>query len=499
MTYGALNLVDLVEHNSRMHGERLAFAFAEKRISHSEYERRTARLATGLALAGVVPGDRCAIVANNCLEYVELLGASSRLGAIVVPINFRWSGSEVEHVLNETRPKVVFVSPLHLGLVTGAHFSGLACYVIGSRLAELPSMEELYVDGAHPAIFFDDAPLMMLFTAAVSGRPKGAVLSQRNLLTAANLTRLAWQLRPDDANVGVLPLFHVTGIDMLLAVQLAGGSTWLMPSFDAVEIVRSIGENAGSVMATFPPMLERVLDAAAARPDALATLRVVSGIDSFDIIRRLQADHPTTHFWSTYGQTETSGFVTLSPFDERPGSSGRPTLPGCVGIADDSGRLLTPGVVGEIVVRGPLVFQGYWSVHDNFAHQRPETWHRTGDLGKIDANGYLWYLGPAGSKSLIKSGGENVYPAEVERVLLEHPAIAEAVVFGVPDEQWGEAVKAVCVLRPGHELDPEALISFVGEHVARYKKPKLVEFARDLPRSAAGLIDRIGAKRTFGK
>ncbi len=499
MTREAYNFLDLVEYNSRMYRGRLAFAFGEQRITHSEFQQRTARLASGLARIGVVSGDRCAIVANNCLEYVDLLGASGRLGSIVVPINCRWSRAEVEHVLNESQPKVVFVSPSHLDLVTGTSCTGQAHYVIGARLAELPSTEDLYIDGSHSAVISDDAPLMILFTAAVNGRPKGAVLSHGNLITAANLTRLAWRLQPGDMNVGVLPLFHVTGIDMLLAVQLAGGATWLMPSFDASQTVRNITDNGGSVMATFPPMLERVLDAAAERPNSLATLRLVSGIDSFGLVRRLQAEYPATHFWSTYGQTETSGFVTMSPFDERPGSAGRPTLPGCVGIVDDSGHLLSPGVLGEIVVRGPLVFKGYWPLNDNAVHRRPEAWHRTGDLGEIDGDGYLWYRGPAASKSLIKSGGENVYPAEVERVLLDHPAIVEAVVFGVPDEQWGEAIKAVCVLRSGCELDPEALIAFVGEHVARYKRPKLVEFARELPRSAAGLIDRAGAKRKFGK
>jgi len=157
------------------------------------------------------------------------------------------------------------------------------------------------------------------------------------------------------------------------------------------------------------------------------------------------------------------------------------------------------GVTGEIVVRGPMVFRGYWRCVEDTAFTLRNGCHHTGDLGRFDADGYLWYAGRSPAKELVKPGGENVYPAEVERALLEHPAVAQAVVFGVPDARWGEAVKAVCVLRPGQALAAEALIEFVGQRIARYKKPRQVVFVTALPQAAAGGVDRAAVKASHGE
>jgi len=292
----------------------------------------------------------------------------------------------------------------------------------------------------------------------------------------------------------VLPLFHLAGIGMTLALMVAAGATVLLPRFDPKAVVALIDEQRGSVMGSFPPMLGAVLDAAAAAGSKLLGLRIMTGIDAPDTLARFAAACPHASFWVAYGQTETSGSVSTSRYADRPGSAGLPVEQHTVAVVDDEDRPVAPGIAGEIVVRGPMVFNGYWNCVADNAFTFRGGWHHTGDMGRFDADGYLWYVGRSAAKELIKPGGENVYPAEVERALLEHPALSEAVVFGVPDAQWGEAIKAVCVLKPGQTLAAEALIEFVGGRIARYKKPKDVVFVAALPKTAAGGADRAAIK-----
>jgi len=202
-------------------------------------------------------------------------------------------------------------------------------------------------------------------------------------------------------------------------------------------------------------------------------------------------------FWTGYGQSETTGFVSFSPYFEKEGSAGVANLESEIRIVDENGTPRRPGETGEIAVRGPLVFSGYWNRDGDNRHTFRGGWHHTGDMGRIDADGYLWYVGRSPEKELIKPGGENVYPAEVEKAILEHPGIAQAAVIGVPDPEWGEAIKAVCVLSAG-SMEAAELIEFVAGRIARYKKPKHVAFVADLPKKGDGSVDREKVKALYG-
>jgi acyl-CoA synthetase (AMP-forming)/AMP-acid ligase II len=204
-------------------------------------------------------------------------------------------------------------------------------------------------------------------------------------------------------------------------------------------------------------------------------------------------------FWAAYGQSETSGLISFAPYFERPGSAGMPIFMAEIEIVDDYGNVLIAGTSGEIVVRGPMVFKGYWNLEKENEYAFRDGWHHTGDNGYLDKDGYLWYVGRKAEKELIKPGGENVYPAEVEKVLLEHPLVEEALVIGVPDKQWGEAIKAICVLKQGESLAEKDLIEFVATRIARYKKPKYVVFVPRLPKDESGLNDRQKIKAEYGK
>ena len=501
-------LFDVIERNARIHADRLAFTAEGERITHAAYLTRALRLAAGLARAGIGPGDRIAIVSQNNLEFADLYGAAACLGALVVPINWRLSAQEVATIGADAAPKVVIADSANQQAVVAARDafgSAERWFGIGGDVAPftayaaLLETDEAALGGAASTREIGaDAAFVMIYTAAVGGRPRGAVLSHANLIAASVELMRQWALTPDDVNLGALPLFHVAGLGMALAAQHAGGATVIVPKFDAAAALANIRDQRVTMLAEFPPMLGSLLDAAEGSDGELSSLRVVTGLDSPDTIVRFEARCPQARFWSVFGQTETSGFVTMAPYRAKPGAAGKPAATSRVAVFDDADNPVGAGEVGEIVVRGPVVFSGYWKCDADNALTFRNGWHHTGDQGAFDAEGYLWYKGRSPAKELIKPGGENVYPAEVEKEISAHPAIAEVVVIGVPDVQWGEAIKAVCTRKRGQNVTAEEVIAFVSARIARYKRPKYVAFVDALPKTAAGAVDRAGVKKEHG-
>ena len=248
---------------------------------------------------------------------------------------------------------------------------------------------------------------------------------------------------------------------------------------------------------SFPPILERVLDTAKESGSALESLKLVYGLEGAENINRLQKETGAV-FWTGFGQAETTAFVTASPALECPGSSGRPTLVNSVCVVNEAEELLSVGEEGEIVVRGENVFLEYWDMADATEYTHRNGWHHTGDIGRFDEEGYLWYVKRKAEKELIKSGGENVYPGEVETVLMKHSQIEDCCVIGVPDKTWGETVKAICVLKNDSKLSAEGLRDYVGNKIAGFKKPRVVVFVKELPYENKQ-IDRNKVKAKWGK
>ena len=498
-------LHDVLARNATLHGGRTAIVFEDQRVTHAQYLARVERLAAGLAAAGLRAGDRFAVMAQNRLEYLDLYGAAARLGAILVPVNWRLSADEVAHVISDTTPVILMADAEYqpvVGALAAKNPSVKRCIALGAAQAGFEPYEGLLAEHppAPPLDVDADAGFTIMHTAAVGGLPRGAEITHRGLITAHTQMILTTGLGPDDVNLGMLPLFHVSGLGLFLTVLQAGGCTVLSTRFDAAVAARQIQEFKVSIFVEFAPMLGNVLDQAAAQGTDLSSMRVVTGLDTPDTIKRFVETCPKADFWVGFGQSETSGMVTLGRFRDRPGSAGRPATFAIVGLVDDLDRPVPLGTVGEIVVRGPMVFKGYWNRADDNANTFRNGWHHTGDMGRFDADGFLFYAGRSPAKELIKTGGENVYPAEVERVILEHPAIAEVAVIGVRDAQWGEAIKAICACKPGASApSPAELIEFCGSKIARFKKPKHVVFVAALPRTAAGAIDRAKVKAEHGE
>lgn len=497
-----LCFTDLLVRNARQHGERVAFRHAAHTVTHRQHLARTLQLAAGLQGLGVVQGDRVAILSRNRIEFLELLGAAAHLGAIVSAINWRLSAAEMALVLDGDAPKLVLAEDAFWPLLDGVLSRPDAPEPIRLDTAHdgFRHLSELYLDTRceETAVVTADEPLLLIHTAWSDERPKAAMLTHRNLLSSALQLQHAWALTPQDVHLCCLPLFHSTAISLTLATQMAGGSSVLMPAYDASEALSLIGLHQVSLFAEFAPMLSGLLDAATSAPTTIASMRHVCGLDAPETIQRFETTCAGATFWTGYGQTEASGLVTLAPWRDQPGSVGQP-LPLCaVDIVDEQGIVLPAGEVGEITVRGPCVFAGYWRRPADDANVFRSGRLHTGDSGLLDAHGVLWYKGRLAAKELIKTGGENVYPEEVEAVLRQHPHVFDVAVIGVVDAHWGESVRAICVASDGATLSEQQLIDFVGERIARYKRPRAVVFAAALPKKADGTNDRERIKQLYG-
>lgn len=493
--YSAIKRSALVHRNS------VGWICGEQQLTHLGYREQVDRLAGSLVELGLEKGDRMAVVSKNCLEYMLIYGAAAKTGAIVVPINWRLSPEEIAYQLTDSQPRFLFTEPEFIPALAGMvdSFSSNNRFCLGLAHEHLQSFVDLLTGNAESIeeqASVDD-PLVILYTAAVDVRPRGAILTHRNLLTANAQYNYFWQISPQDVHLAVLPLFHIMGLGISLAAMQAGGANLILPKFEPETALKQIQKHKVTCFIEFPPLLETLLNLADKDGYDLSSLRLVGGLDSPEVVRRLESS-TKAQFWTAFGQSETSGLVVMGPYYARPGSAGQVGFLSEVAIVDEYGRLAPVGGSGEIVVRGPMVFQGYWGRPQDTEQTFRDGWHHTGDLGRLDEDGFLFYLGRTPQKELIKTGGENVYPAEVEKTILENPLVTEVAVIGVPDSQWGEAVKAVCVLAPGASLTGEALSEFVAGRMARFKKPKYVQFVAELPKTSAGMIDRPVVKSLYG-
>lgn len=495
-------LYSVFERNAKVYGNRDAWVCGEQRLTHKQYLEEVNKLAKGLLEQGIKKGDRIGVLAQNSIEYALLYGACAQTGTILLPVNWRLQAEEIEYIIGDATPAIMCAGEEFQEQVSAlAEKNNLTgkCYAIGEAKSGFKSFSSLLEnDGECPAIDVaatDD--YLIIHTAAVGGHPRGATLSHQGLIVSNLQSTAYWHFSPDDCHLILLPLFHLAGLGMMLSVNHAGGKNVIMAKFEPDTVLNLIEQEKVSAFGTFPPILQTLLDLNEKLKRDISSLRALSGLEPPEVVKKYEELTGGT-FWTAFGQTETSGFVTRAPYFERPGSAGTPSIAAEVEIMDEEGNILPSGQTGEIVVRGPMVFKGYWNLPEDNAHTFRFGWHHTGDKGKFDEDGYLFYMGRMPEKELIKPGGENVYPAEVEQTLCEHPLVKEASVIGVPDNKWGEAIKAICVLEVGAALDKVELIEFVASKIARYKKPHHVEYVEALPKLEDGEIDRDKVKAEHG-
>jgi long-chain acyl-CoA synthetase len=474
----------------------------QRSLTFAAYKQKVDQLACGLQKGGFKKGDRIGVLGKNSLEYFLLYGAAAALGGIVLPINWRLSADEAVFNLNDGQPGILFVDSEFQGLIKD----------IKTKLTSVTKFFNLKPPGGEFSDFdgllkndgnFEPVEVstgdgaVIIHTAAVAGRPRGALLNQGNIISANTHINLLMNLSPLDVHLNNLPLFHVGGLFMATGAFHGGVLNVNMSKFDPTQAVTLIEEKKVSVMFDFSPILGSVLEAAEKSGQDISSLQHVIGLESPDVIEKFQETVGGT-FYCMYGQTETSAIATYGRYSDKPGSAGRTIPLADVRLVDDDDHPVPTGEVGEIAVKGPMVFNEYINLPEDTAHAIRGGWHHTGDLGRFDEEGYLWYEGRKAEKELIKPGGENVYPAEVEKVILEHPAVENTVVFGVPDPKWKEGIKAVCQLKSGETLDARELIKFVGSRIASFKKPQYIDFVSDLPRMDDDSPDRARVKELYG-
>ena len=498
-------IYDVINRNARCFNHKPAWLEITdgRELTFGQFKDMADHLAKGLQDTGLQKGDRIGLLGKNSLEYFLLFAAAAALGVILLPINWRLSAEEAGNNLADGAPRLVFADAEYQELIQG----------IKSKLRSVEGYYNLSGEGGTfqdfntlldnagdfvPAEVATDDGAVIIHTAAVEGKPRGALLTHGNFLAATTQFSYVYNITKEDIHLNLLPLFHVGGLFTATTVFHAGALNINVAKFDGQEAVNLVQDKKVTMLFDFAPILATILDEQEKTGKDISSLRVVAGLDSPETIERYQKA-TGGQFFAVYGQTEVSALTNISPYNEKPGSAGRPLPLADVRLFDDYDREVETGVVGEIVVRGPMVFKGYWNLAEETEHTFREGWHHTGDMGRFDEDGFLWYAGRKAEKELIKPGGENVYPAEVEKVILQHPAVERTAVFGVPDPKWKEGIKAVCQLKKGRSLEPQELIDFVGERIARFKKPQYVEFAKDLPLLEDGSPDRAKIKELYGQ
>ena len=504
MAAHAFTVYDLLVRGAALHRDAPALIQGPRQWSFGDLLERADRLASGLAGLGLSKGDRICILAQNDAGYVDLYGACARQGIIAYPINWRLTAPEVERVLERAAP-VMMVADASTLPVVGEWPRTKRGVAHWYQLGEAPpapgftALSSLYRDGASPPVadVDGDDPFAVISTAAVDVIPRGAVLTHANMVTASLVVGQSLGFTAVDRYLLALPLFHITALGNLVAHLHAGGACVLVARYDAEEAVRLIDAHRITHVSDFPPVLISLLDAAQKLGSKLPSLKHVSGLDAPPTIQRLH-EETQAQFWTGFGQSETTGFVSIQRVRDKPGAAGRP-IPVCrVRLVDDYDREVPTGTPGEIVVRGPVVFQGYFGQPDVTAYTLRNGWHHTGDVGRFDDEGWLYYVRRKPEKELIKPGGENVYPAEVESVIVQMDGVAAACVYGIPDVKWGESIKAVVEVRPADRYTAQHVIDFVGSKIARFKRPHAVAFTDALPRTADGAVDREAVKARWG-
>jgi long-chain acyl-CoA synthetase len=461
-----------------------------RRHTHAQLASGVARQAAALAKRGIGRGDRVALLAPNSDRLVHAILACWWLGAVACPLNVRWSTPELAHALQDSEAALLLVDETLAALAPAG----------GPALVRLEALQEesARLDPLADARTGGDALAAILYTGGTTGRSKGVMLTHANFWTASIARAAELNNAPDSVALLVAPLFHVAGLGRLVGQLIAGGHCVTMAQFRPASVIEAIAEHRIGDIIVVPTMLQALLDDASFTPERVQSItRIAFGAAPMppDLLDRALAAWPQAEFFQAYGLTETAGAVCINlPANHRPearalgrlNSVGRAGLGAEIIVADESGRELPRGEVGEVLARGPMVMQGYWRNPEATATALQGGWLHTGDAGRMLPDGHLFIVDRL--KDMIITGGENVYCAEVEATLRSHPQVVHAAVIGLPDARWGEAVHAAVVMAADGRAGADELRAWCRERLAGYKCPRGISFLRELPLSAAGKV-----------
>ncbi|SHI86241.1 Acyl-CoA synthetase (AMP-forming)/AMP-acid ligase II [Desulfatibacillum alkenivorans DSM 16219] len=505
-------LGDIPRKGALLYPELEAVVFEDIRLTYQQLEERVNRLANALTGLGVKQGDKVGVIGENSAAFLQLYFAAAKIGAVTAPLNFRLSDPEIVHIVNDSEAMILFAGESYEERVYALmnQMPGVKIFVtLEKRVQEITYAEDLIqtAPSTEPLVDVDENDLaVLMYTGGTTGLPKGVMLSHRNILTGVISANLQYPIAPGEATCFVLPLFHVS-FWPAFCFLLAGGKVAINRKPDLNEILRIIQDEKCQHMNAVPTIYGWLLQFANVDAYDLSSLRLLSYAGSpfppevlKQCMKKFKAD-----FAQGYGATETAGGAVtgLSPEEhilEGPGSellvsAGKPSLCAQVRITDEEGRVLPPGEIGEISAKGKHVMRGYWKNPELTAKVLKDGWYHTGDMGRMNEQGHLFLVDR--KADMIVTGGENVYPKEVEDVLYAHPAVLECAVVSAPDARWGERVQAVVVLKPDQTATPEELIEHCKAYLGGYKCPKDIAFWDAVPKTPVGKILRKDVKKAF--
>jgi len=500
----SMNIAWWVQRWSDLHPDKTAIIFENEQITYAELHQRANRASCWLQSLGIEKGDRVAVMLNNCPEFIAIFLACARLGAIFVPLNFRSAPPELDYFLKNCRPRLFVFDSEFMDTVGRLDFknsmplillSATGRAVIQSGILNYHS-ESLAFDGKKPFLTRSlgpadpEEPQVIMYTSGTTGRPKGAVLTHRKTFFNCLNADIFFKMHFDDIMLVILPLFHSGGLFIQASPTIYKGATMVIhPKFDPVKVYQDIERYRVTKFLGVPTVYRALVKVDRRDRGDSSSLKVCAGGGEKTTPELFeQCREAGLVFRQVMGQTETSILLWASEEDSfrKPGTVGRPVFHAEVGIVDRNGRPVAPGEVGEIVVRGSIMMKEYWQDPVRTEETIRNGVLYTGDLARMDEDGYYFLVDRA--RDMYITGGENVYPAEVERILREHPDIEDIAVVGVPDERWGEVGKAFVVPKQGSNLRPEDIIGYCGEHMAKFKCPKKISFCQALPRTSLGKV-----------
>jgi fatty-acyl-CoA synthase len=489
-----LLLGDILRRHARYRGSKVAYVVDDARVTYAAFHRRANRVAHALAAQGVQHGDRVAVLAHNGIDYPVLYFAVARLGAVLVPINTRFQSAEIRYVLSQSESKL---------LVHGAEFAPIAAESgadlehleqriamadCGDGAPVLGALTEHAAESAPDSRVHENDPHVMLYTSGTTGDPKGALCSHRAYCLQAASAQGANGLTTDDTGVSMFPMFHMGGWSLPLGFWLNGGTAIIMRRADPELLLRAIAMERATYFYAVPTVYSHMLDVPQFADHDLTSLRRIGGgtaAMTAEQIHAITERFGTRNMSIAYGSTEAGSVAHLAPSDlfAKPTTVGRPTVGVDVRTVRPDGTDCPPGEAGEIIVQSEFSMQGYWKNPEATADTIRHGWVHTGDLAVFDDDGFIHIAGRL--KEMIKSGGENIFPVEVERTLIAHPKIREVAVLGVPDPEWTETPLAAVVLHDGVTMTEAEVIDYVRERLAAFKRPRHVRFVDSLPRTAS--------------
>ena len=491
----SFSLANMLREHAKDRPDAVAFVDGDQRMTFAELDRRSSQTARALLDGGTRPGDRVAALMKNRIEFFEVAFACSKIDATLVALNWRLAAPELAAILDDAQPTALVVEDEFAGLVPGSS-PAMRVVVLGAEYDKW--MAQASADDPKVPTA-PDSVMLVLYSSGTTGRPKGIMLTNENLSYIKRMARELFRMRPECVHLVVSPLFHIGGVGTGLTLTSIGGRTVLLRDASPESILATVERERITHAFFVPAVIQRLVELTeASRPDLSSLELVAYGASPMtESLLRRSIDALGCGFVGCYGMTETAGTVVALPPEEHDPDGDNARLLRSVGKALPWAEVrvtdlvtnaeAVPGKVGEIWVRSQANMKGYLNQPEVTAESiTADGWLRTGDGAYRDEDGYFFLQDRI--KDMIISGGENVYPAEVENVLSDHPAVGEVAVIGVPHEKWGETVKAIVIVRAGQQVGSAELIEFARTRLARYKCPTSVDFVNELPRNATGKI-----------